>query len=215
MIPPWSHTMLSAFGNCMWKGFRTYIAKDLPREEKSPEQLEGTRVHELFGAAINKPTSDNWSALGAPWVALVSPLANVGAKAEFQLAVSEAGGPAPYWPKPWGRAIVDVIVRQGDAALLVDWKTGKVREDPRELMAQSFAVKANFPEIKKVTGVYAWLKEGRLGQVHDLTNTDRWLAGTKALLAKCEEAEATGHWDKQPNPLCGWCPVKDCEHNRS
>lgn len=212
MIPPWSHTMLSAFGNCMWKGYRVYVAKDLPREEKTPEQLEGTRVHQQFERAVNQGVYGN---MPDAHTALVNPLRNAGAKAEYQLAVSETGGPAPYYPKPWGRVIVDVIVRQGDAALLVDWKTGKVREDPRELMAQSYAVKANFPEIRKVTGVYAWLKEGRLGRVHDLTNTDRWLAGTKALLAKCEEAEATGHWDKQSNPLCGWCPVKDCEHNRS
>ena len=101
------------------------------------------------------------------------------------------------------------------AAILFDWKTGKVREDNRELMAQSYLLQANYPSIKTVKGAYVWLVENRLGEMHDLTNTDRWLAGTKATLAKAQEALDSGVWPKSPNPLCGYCPVKDCEHNRS
>jgi hypothetical protein len=111
--------------------------------------------------------------------------------------------------------VLDVLIMKPPVAVLFDWKTGKVREDPRELMAQSYLLQRNQPGVTKVYGAYVWLVENRLGEMHDLTNTDRWLNGTKATLAKEQEALGSGVWPKSPNPLCGWCPVKDCEHNRS
>ncbi|MEY2875362.1 MAG: hypothetical protein RLZZ373_2733, partial [Pseudomonadota bacterium] len=41
------------------------------------------------------------------------------------------------------------------------------------------------------------------------------LSGTNRLLGVAMDALESGVWPKTPNPLCGWCPVKDCEHNRS
>ena len=211
-LPPWSHTMLQDLSNCAWKGYRKYVAKDLPREEKSQQQLLGIEVHQAFDAAIKARDAASLPPAHQP---LAAPMIAARARSEVKYGVLESGKPAEFFGKPWGRGVVDVIIHNGSTVVLFDWKTGKVREDARELMAQSFLVKANAPGVTRVIGAYVWLAENRLGEMHDLTNTDRWLAGTRSTLCMAQEALESGVWPKQPNPLCGWCPVKDCEHNRS
>lgn len=99
--------------------------------------------------------------------------------------------------------------------MLFDWKTGKVREDPRELSCQALLLKAHHPEVTLIKGAYVWLKENRVGQMYDLSNTDRVFNANKAATGQQQECLETEHWPKEPNALCGWCPVKDCEFNRS
>lgn len=211
-LPPWSHTMLQDLSNCLWKGYRKYVAKDLPKEKKSPEQELGIHVHQAFEKAIN---AGDVSSLPPIYQPLAKPMVEAGANAEVKFGVSRDGEPAEFFGKPWGRGVLDVLIVGEGTAVLFDWKTGKVREDTRELMAQSYLLKAHYPSITRVVGAYVWLVENRLGEMHDLTNTDRWLNGTKATLAKAQEALDSDVWPKQPNPLCGWCNVYDCEFNRS
>ena len=209
MIPPWSYTMLSDFGTCPHRAFRKYVKKDLPREEKSPEQIYGTRVHEGLATAINaclvQPSKE-------PWAQFVNPMIAAGAKAEVRLAMTRDGGPCGYWDNPWGRGAADVVIRRGSTVVLYDWKTGKQREDPRELAIQALLLKANHPEITTVIGAYVWVKENKLGQQHDVSNFQRTYNGTLASTNAMHECEASGHWPKTKGPLCGYCPVRDCEN---
>ena len=212
-LPPWNHTMLSDLGNCMWKGYRARIKKDLPKEEKTPEQNLGIHVHKAFETAINQRSVDTLPEQFRP---LAAPMVAQGALAEVKMGCNEDGSGAEFFGNPWGRGVADVLIldRRQSLAVLFDWKTGKVREDDRELRAQSYLVKANY-DVQHVRGAYVWLVENRLGTMYDLSDTTRWENGTRALLAKAQEASESGHWPKNPNPLCGWCPVKDCEHNRN
>lgn len=208
----WSYSLLADFANCPHKAYRRYIAKDLPREEKSEAQLEGTRAHAAMDYAIKKSVTVE---LPEELRAITRTMIQAGATSEHKLGMTEDCTPARFFGDPWGRGVVDVLILKPPVAVLFDWKTGKVREDPRELACHALLVKANFPEVEKITGAYVWLKENRLGASYDLSNTDRVYHGTRATMSEMSECQASGVWEKKPNPLCGWCPVKDCEHNRS
>lgn len=212
MIPPWSYSLLSDFANCPHKAYRRYIAKDLPREPPSPEMAEGIRVHAMMDAAIKSRALVELPATLHP---IVKPMTQSGATSEHKLGMTEDCCPSKFFGSPWGRGVVDVLILKPPAAAIFDWKTGKVREDPRELHCHALLIKANFPEVEKITGAYVWLKENKLGVVYDLSNTERVYHGMRATMAEIAECEVNGVWEKKPNPLCGWCPVKDCEHNRS
>lgn len=209
-LPPWTHTMLSDLGNCMWKGYRARIKKDLPKEEKSQEQNLGIHVHKAFETAINQRKVET---LPEMYRHLAAPMIAMGALAEVKMGCNDDGSGADFWGSPWGRGVADVLIidRRQSLAVLFDWKTGKVREDDRELRAQSYLVKANY-DVEHVQGAYVWLVENRMGTMYDLSDTTRWENGTRALLAKTQEAVDSGVIPKQPNPLCNWCPVKDCEY---
>jgi hypothetical protein len=213
-LPPLSYSFLNDFANCHRKAHHKYVLRDLPKRPETPELAEGIRVHEAFERRLN----DGVSVKGftPAMEALAAPLDAAGAQAEFKLACSVDLKPAAYWgpPDPWLRGKADTLVRKGEAALLVDWKTGKVREDPRELFIQAILVKANFPEVKRLTGAYGWTKENRLGEIYDLSNTDRAVAGTFATYNEAQQCAATETWKPMPNSLCGWCDVVSCEFNR-
>lgn len=212
-LPPWSFTMLSDASNCMKKAYHKYIAKDLPKEEKSREQLHGIAVHEAFERAINK---GGWNEISTRYKALADPFIALKATAEHKFGMSEDRKGEPFFGKPWGRGVCDVLVMpREDTAILADWKTGKVREDPRELACQALLLKANYPKITRIVGAYVWLKEDRLGEQYDLSNTDRAYYGTQATLKEMRTCLDEDDWPASPNPLCGWCPVKSCAHNKS
>ena len=211
-FPPWSHSFLSNLANCPHKAFRRYVARDLPREPPSDDMSDGIKAHQAFQAYLGGDDT----ALGADWKPLADPLRGMGAIAEMKMGITREGRGCDFWSaEAWGRGSADAVVLRAPVALLVDWKTGKVREDPRELATHALLLKARHPELAHIKGCYAWLKENRLGPVYDLSNTNRAWSAVCTLMNDAAQYEAEQEWPKTPNALCGWCPVKDCEHNRS
>ena len=103
-------------------------------------------------------------------------------------------------------------VRLGKWRLIVDWKTGKVRENPFELECQALLLKANHPEIPVIKGEYYWFSEKRPGQRYTLNPEDTYVKLAKKL-RKSYSVQLEGPMAQDAEPSCGWCPVKDCEYN--
>lgn len=207
---PWSFSFLRDFANCPHKCYRKYVKRDLPKET-SPELEEGIRVHRVMedwinGAASASPTAH------APFV---EPLIHLGARAEVKLGMTEDFHPAPFFGDPWGRGKADVLVLEPPTAFIVDWKTGKVREDDRELRQLALLVRANHPDITRISGCYVWLKENRMGVVYDLSDVNGSYHATVASMEQAQSYAKAGDWPKVENPLCSYCPVTDCENWRS
>jgi hypothetical protein len=214
---PWSYSFLNDLSNCPHKAMRKYVKRDLPKET-SPELEEGIRVHKLFENTINGPKDASWD-LPPKWWDFVKPLVGPQTMAEVKLGMTREMNRAPFWDdrrtgeQPWGRGKADVLILKPPAAFIVDWKTGKVREDDRELRQLALLVRANYPEVTRISGCYVWLKEGRMGVVYDLSDVNRTYHGTVASMAQAQGYADANDWPKTPNPLCGFCPVKDCQFN--
>lgn len=207
-LPPWSYTLLSGFENCPRQAFHRYIKKDLKFEESEASRW-GNEVHKAMELAINegRPLPK-----GMEYAALVSPL--LGGDAERKFGIRRDGTPGDFFaPDVWGRCKIDCILIKGDAAILPDWKTGKVREDPDELEINAVLVKAHYPHLKKITGWYVWLKEKRIGRQYDLSNTEAKFQEIKARYSRFEQAFQTDFWPPRQSGLCAYCAVKSCEFN--
>ena len=210
---PWSYSFLNDLANCPHKAFSKYVKRDLPRET-SPELEEGIRVHKVAEDLINgREISDPTARALEPYVFA---LIQQGAKAEVKLGMTEDFHPAEFFSKDglWGRGKADVLIVNPPAAFIVDWKTGKVREDDRELRQLALLVLANYPEVTRISGCYVWLKEGRMGVVYDLSDVNRTYHGTVAQMARARSYAEANDWPKIENPLCSYCPVTDCENWR-
>jgi hypothetical protein len=210
---PWSHTSLTQFRNCPKAYFHKYVAKDLPFVQ-TPEMLRGIAVHEAFEARLGKrmpfPADMPYEKYA------VALLARGGiAGVEMKLAVSKVrhGAATSYFGDPWGRGKADVVVVKGQKASIIDWKTGKVREDPSELETFAYLLKALLPGLEQITGAYVWLKEDRVGDVHKLDPQKAYKA-IVVTVAAIEDCEERGVWEPTPSGLCPWCPVTTCQHWR-
>lgn len=212
-LPVASFSFFSKWDTCIHQAYRIYIAKDLPKERKTIEQLRGTEVHDCLARRIteSKALPDDM-----PYEHLVEPLVRYGATAEQKLGVTREGAPCDFFAgNVFLRGVLDAPIVAGEHALLIDWKTGKPREEPFELEVGACLLQAKYPHVRKITGRYAWLREGRLGKEHDCSDTLRTWNQVCARMSNVEAALAADDFPKTPGPLCGWCSVKDCEHNRS
>lgn len=209
----YSYTFLNDAENCLYKAYRKHIKRDLPKEEMSEALLEGIRVHEALEKYIITGKGPGEVSLIAAEAA--KKFRDRGAEAEKKLGMSKQRVAADYWdPDVWLRGKIDVLLVEGDTALIVDWKTGKKRENPFELKVQALLVQCNYP-VTYIYGTYVWIKDEELGKMYDLSGVSEVYSDVCEIMHKAEKCGESGKWPKKPNALCGWCPVKDCEHNRS
>jgi PD-(D/E)XK nuclease superfamily protein len=210
-----SYTFYNDFDNCPHKAWRKYIKKDLPYEEKSEAQHKGTRMHVAMENAIGKdmPLPEEWKSAQA----LVDLFRNMPdtypLRVEYKLAMT-MDGPCAYDDKAaWFRGKLDVaVMTPTSGAWIIDWKTGKVREDRFELECQALLLKTNHPSLDPIVGEYYWFTEGRPGQRYTLHPDDTFVT-LRNKWVQMKQFEEKKDWPKRPNPLCGWCPVKDCDYN--
>ena len=133
-------------------------------------------------------------------------------KAEVKVAADSNGVACDYYAKEVAfRGKVDVLIQTTNEAVLVDWKTGKVREDPLELEIQASLVGINLPSVGVLSGYYVWLADGKIGRKHSFDSPKKTFDGLTRIR---EEAMNRTEWEPKPNPLCGYCPLRTCEFNR-
>lgn len=217
----WSYTMLSNFENCPRKAWHMYIAKDLPKVETEAMKW-GIRVHEAMEKRLD--TGNRITGFKTPLPAEMEKFERFAAafdgkrpRAEFWMQIDNQGRATSVPSQAWGKGKLDVLLLNDSEteALIVDWKTGKVREDPFELQVFSLLVRGWWPEIQKITGMYVWLSDLKAGKTYDLTDTGRVNARVREMWNAWTSLDPRKEWLPNPNPLCGWCPVKKCEFNRS
>jgi CRISPR/Cas system-associated exonuclease Cas4 (RecB family) len=208
-----SYSFIRDYLNCPRKAHHVFVLKDIPFTET--EQMKwGNIVHKNLEDAINqnKPFSEE-TVKYAPYVQSLKAIKG-SLEAEVKLGATVRGDPAGFFDKRSVayRGKVDVLIGGDKEALLVDWKTGKLREDPLELEIQAFLVKANYPHLQKITGFYVWLAEGKIGKKYDLSG---WLTMYKYLTNLREKIINDKEWRPTPNPLCNYCQVMTCEFRKS
>lgn len=200
MMPPWSYSHLSAFENCPRKYHHYYVLKDVPFEE-SPEMTAGKDKHKELETRVDAGE-------------LIDPQYN--AHTEVKLGIDDAGRAVGFFGAGvWGRGVVDVLIapQNSSIAVIFDWKTGKVREDSDELGIHAVLVHAVYPLLTKIYGQYVWLRENRMGRLHDLSSTKTKFEQLQDRAAAIEHQLKMGYMPPKQTPLCQWCKVKTCEFN--
>jgi hypothetical protein len=212
-LPVASYTFLRDWKNCPYKAFRKSIKKDLPKFVHTKETKWGDEVHMAFEVRIKHGTA--WPTGMEKFEAIAAPLVQAGAIAEKMLGITETGTVCDFFdPIVWLRGKIDTTVIRGDSAFIADWKSGKRREDRDELDVHAVLLKAWQPTIQKVTASFVWLQENQIGRTYDVSDTEKIMAEIRSTMNTVRNCLEIEDFPKRPNPLCGWCDVMDCEHNR-
>jgi ATP-dependent exoDNAse (exonuclease V) beta subunit len=120
--------------------------------------------------------------------------------------------------KVWMRTIADLIIIQDDKAFVIDYKTGKNSKyaDTKQLDLVAGAVFTHYPQVNKVKSALAFVVSKEfIKKKQDATLRKSYLATFDHQLERLHVAQETNVWNANDTPLCAWCPVKKCPHNRS
>ena len=176
----------------------------------------GKRVHEALDAFIGQgePLPDELAHHGHLYA---FPLGDYTVYSERKLGIREDGSACDFFADDvYARGVLDVVLlpnRRADLAMLIDHKTGKVREEPDELQFHAVLLQAHHPLLRSIKGWYNWLAADKMGTVHDLSDTKKYLQRLSLMQDRIKQAFPLGAQAFPPKQsgLCPWCPVKQCE----
>jgi hypothetical protein len=209
----WSYSALTTYELCPKKYYHLYVAKDV-KDADSAISAEGKEIHD----ALKKRVID-----GVALPLVMRHFEKTAAKfaaapgekhGEMRLALTREFEPCGYFdPTVFVRVVIDLAIVQKETAIVVDWKTGKVKDDPTQMALNAAVLARWMPEIGLFKTVYVWL------QSNNLTPKNYSLSMLPAVwndllprAAKIEQARKTTTFPAKENGLCGWCPVKSCPH---
>jgi hypothetical protein len=224
----WSYSKLKNFEVCPKKHYEVDLAKTYEEEEEPDGPLAwGNRVHKALAAALL-----GTAALPAEmkeyagWVDRVKH-GRGQLLVEQKFAINRQFQKTAYFADDvWYRGVGDVVridtpfvARDGTPchlALVMDWKTGKILEDPVQLMLMAQCIFSHYPTVTHVRSEYVWLKD-------DCTTPelftrkevgDQWI-GLLDRVNALEHAAKTMNYPPKPGRLCKrYCPVESCPFHK-
>jgi len=220
----WSFSALNQFNTCARQYFEMSVAKNYPYVQ-GPEAKWGDRVHKLIedhvGNKIDLAKSDALTKVMTDRVlGILDELTDQGCDlvAEGKSSLNRKLKPCGYFDKDtWLRGILDLLAfhPDGTTATIIDWKSGKVKPDVKQLQLFAILVFYHYPAIQTVHTRFEWLayNDSTSKTYHRKDLAKLWEAFTPDL-KRLREAFLTDSWPEKKSGLCQkYCDVTACEHN--
>lgn len=213
----WSHSSLKDFEGCQRRYHEVKILKNYPFVETEATRY-GNQVHEALELYVKegRPIPPEYEQFKPVVDAL---LKKPGRKLpEYEMALTEELEPCDWKsPNVWVRGIADILILDDDnlTAWVGDYKTGNNKyPDQDQLVLMSLMVFAHFPHIRKVNSALLFIVKNsmvKMSMTHEQIEKNWW--DYRQRYAKLQACFTNDVWKPMQSPLCGWCPVKTCEHN--
>ncbi len=215
----WSYSSLKDFKQCPKKYYHLRVAKDVKQSDN---------VHTLYGKEVHKAAED-FVTLGLPipdkFKFMRRPIESVakikGDKyCELKLGISNNGDFAAcdfFAPDVWWRGVADLVSVNGNTAYSLDYKTNKNIKyaDITQLDLVAAALFLKFPEVDVIkSGLLFVVCNEFLPKTHYRKDLETYLTQFEFDLLRISTAQETSVWNAKEGPLCGFCPVTSCVHNR-
>ena len=216
----WSYSSIKTFEQCPKKYYHLRVVKDV-KDEGSEATLYGQELHK---AAEEYLTQDTALPPKFKFIqTVVDAIKGIPGDKHCELKLGVKRTNAGYEPcgffdaDVWWRGIADVVITKDDVAFSIDYKTSKNAKyaDLKQLDLVAAALFTHFPQIKKIKSALAFVVSNEfIRKEHFAEMRDSYFASFDPLLDRLASAEETGVWNPNTGPLCKYCPVTTCEHNR-
>lgn len=222
----WSYSKLKNYESCPKRHYEVDLVKNFndlidPVTGKENEFIaEGNKAHAALAAACQGGSLPTNYSHFQRWVDLV--VSGPGQLlVEQKYAITRDFNPTTYFARDvWYRGIGDVVRLNGRAALVLDWKTGKIAEDSVQLALMAACIFAHYPTIDVVRSEFIWLKEecstpelfkrSPSVPIEATVMADVW----SELLPRVDRLETAAKkldYPPKPGPFCmKFCPVQSC-----
>ena len=214
----WSHSALKDYEGCPRRYHEVKVLKNYPFKD-TDATIYGKELHTAAELYIKDDTT-----LPPQFAFIKDTLDALKAKPGRKLCEHEMGVTADLKPcgfkdkNVWVRGIADLLIIDDEnlTAKVVDYKSGNNKYPDREqLKLMALMVFAHFPHIRRVSGALLFVVKEDIAKASFMVGEaeEHWW-DYRQRVARIEQAHETGVWNPKPTPLCGWCPVNSCEHNR-
>jgi hypothetical protein len=214
----WSHSSLKDYEGCPRRYHEVKVLKKHPFTD-TEATLYGKELHEAAELYIKDGTD-----LPPQFEFLRDTLDVLKAKpgrklCEYKMGVTKDLKPCGFMDKDvWVRGIADLLIIDDEnlTARVVDYKSGNNKYPDREqLKLMALMVFAHFPHIRRVSGALLFVVKNDIAKASYMVGeAEEYWWDYRERVARIEQAHETGVWNPKPTPLCGWCPVKTCEHHK-
>lgn len=209
----WSYSKYKNFDVCPKRHYEVDIAKNFV---ESSEQLTwGNEVHGAISKACTgaQALPDSMKDY-QPWVQRYAAPGIAGElQVEKKYAITRDFQPTAWFGNSvWFRGVCDLLRIDGPVARAVDWKTGKLLHDSRQLMLMAQCIFVFNPHVKRIHTEFVWLKDDcTTTEVFNRDTIVREWPPVLEQVRQMEEAAKTMTYPPKPNRLCGrYCPVVSC-----
>lgn len=213
----WSFSKLKNFETCPLRHEQVDLKKTFTEKQDPDGPLAwGNRVHTSMADALGKNVP-----LPAEMVDYQKWIDRVRAGPgqlliEQKYAITREFKPTQYFaPNVWYRGIGDVVRIDEPVALILDWKTGKIKVDSVQLILMAQCIFSHFPSVQKVRSEFVWLAEDCSTPEHYTRQgvAAEW-PGLLTRVEALEHAYNTKIYLPTPSRLCRqYCPVTTCAHH--
>lgn len=216
--PPvtWSYSVLTGFEACPYRHHAVKVART-HAEKVSDANAPGQDAHRAFERRIVK--ADPLPADLAAYEGMISHLTHTSREisAERRIGLDhELRAVGFFDSRVWCRVVIDVLADRGASVVAVDWKTGKPRDNEDQGRLSCVAALAAYPEARMAATLFVYtnhttqnkyvVRREEMGEVMD---------SFAPRLEKLEYAFAHNEWPKTPSWACRYCPVLECQHNKT
>jgi hypothetical protein len=214
----WSFSRLNDFRSCPYKYWRVHVRKDVG--DANANNVRGEDYHKEFEmyVARGKPLPPHLVKYAPVLDKLKRQPGQQGTEVSLTLDTNYAPCAWNDWDRAWVRSKVDWQLINGTKAWLWDYKFGKAKKDQDDLGGQN-ALNAvllmhHYPNVEAVHTTYYFALHDKLESSYYPRSLLPQIWG-KFLpdVNKLAQAKVKDEWPKQESPLCGWCPVMDCQFN--
>lgn len=216
----WSYSSIKTFDQCPKKYYHLRVLKDI-KDEGSDATVYGQEVHKAAELYIKNGTPIPRKFEFLQDVCDAFNIIEGEKHCELRLGVkrTETGyAPCGFFDKDvWWRGIGDLVILQDTLAFSIDYKTSKNSKyaDMKQLDVLSAALFTHFPQLERIKSGLVFVISGEfIYKEHTADMKDSYFASFDNELDRLAVAQETGVWNANSGPLCRFCPVTSCEHNR-
>jgi FAD/FMN-containing dehydrogenase len=216
--PPvtWSYSALTGFEACPHRHYAVKVART-HAERVSEANAPGQDAHRAFEAHVKK------GAALPPGLSRYERMlrhlreTSHRVQAEARIGLDHELRPVGFFDtRVWCRVVIDVLADRGASVVALDWKTGKPRDNEDQGRLSCVAALAANPEARMAAALFVYtnhdvqhkyaVRREEMGEIID---------GFAPRLTRLEYSFAHNDWPKTPGWTCRFCPVFECEYNKS
>lgn len=219
-MTPWSYSRVNTFKQCPKKYYHLNVKKDV-KDTGSTATRYGNKVHKAAEKYIrdNIPLAKEYQFMQNTLDAFNNIEGEKHCELRLGVAKEDGNFTATKFGASdvWYRGIADLVILNDERAFIVDYKTSKNANyaDTKQLDLLAGAVFINYPQVKKIKSALSFVISNEfVTKEHTSDLYKSYISVFDEALERIEVAASEGVWNPVDGPLCAFCPVTSCEHNR-